>query len=711
MDPASFERASVALQNMQSNSRQVREELSNSLRALQTYSDLAERLKNAPIVDPKARQALQDLGKELERIGVTKEAISAAAGKETVAYGKLGLLDKIRVRMATLQNEQKKRLVFHNGQLVTLESKQVSLQQAALNLSKQGASYMKNTAMGAVRYATSMGGIELSLMGIVALLLKMADESNKLGAMQKQAAAQWGDTNTKIKTASAAMRTLMGNYQMSVDEAGSLVVSLARVGVEEENVKRLSEEVVAIEKVHGLGAQETAQAVTDVADSYGMAADQASLFLRSVREATKTIPGLSMSEVTADMLDLVRTTRAYNTDLLGVAAMYNTLMNKDIAKKLGLGDLPKAARKELAMTVAGFSEKLSDGLKAALGQEEGMTLAEALMNFEKMDPAKKFVKMAQFITKNVAQFTGAEQEFAVRQWLKEFGFQSSDIQETLQKAFASGGFSAEGLEGVLQEVGKQRDILAKAGENDAVNRAKLLAEAQGIAAGLTGWEAKLENSVRNAILGSADFASLKKSIDAILEWMKEKLPKLALDMITLLSALVRYFYGSEKFEQSQKEGRMAREVEPTLEAGYARFGEVQKAMPPAISAEVASDRLFGEKALDPLVEAVKQLSPAYAATIEAQGAPGGRSQRAAAIGIALSQVRHEPNIEAGVTDEITELAEALATKNMNKVMLILRAQLHERSQLEKQGEKATRHAKSSHSPYGYKNLPRNLEGR
>lgn len=714
IDPAAFERANTALQNMQNNSRQVREELSSSVRALQAYSELSERIKHAPIVDPKAKEALKGLEKELEKIGVTKGVIAQAAGKEVTAYSKLSLLDKMRVRMMTQQQEQKKRLVLYDGQMVTLEAKQLSLQQSALNLSKQGFNSMKNTAMGAVRYATSMGGIELSLMGIVALLLKMTNEYNKLGAMQKQAAAQWGDTNSKMKTASAAMKKLMNSYQMSVDEAGSLVVSLARVGVEEENVKRLSEEVVAIEKVHGLGAQETAQAVMDVADSYQMTADQASIFLRSVREATKTVPGLSMTEATSDMLELVRATRAYNVDLLGVAAMYNTLISKDVAKKLGLGDLPKAARKELAMTVAGFSDKLSDGLKAALGQEEGSSLAEALMNFEKMDPAKKFVKMAQFITKNVAQFTGAEQEFAVRQWLKEFGFTSSDIQETLQKAFVSGGFSAEGLEGVLKEVGKQRDILEKAGENDAVNRAKLLAEAQGIAAGLAGWEARLEQAVRKAFFGSADFGKLKESIDAILAWMQENLPKLATGMISLLTAATKYLQimaGAETVAKAEEEARAYKEVEPILKAGYAAIPEIEKAMPPSVAKELP-ERLFGEKALDPLVEEIKQLSPAYAQTIAAQGPSGGYSQRATALSLALSQVKHEPNIEAGVQDEIVELAEALATKNMNKVIRILRAQLHERSQLEKQGERATRIAKNPQSAYGAPGgTMRKLEGR
>ena len=397
-------------------------------------------------------------------------------------------------------------------------------------LLKQTRTQLERVANTARNYGRSMTGIQFSLVGILGLMIELSNRSRRVGAMGRQMAAQWKSGKGNIKEAVRTMGLLRGQYRMSIDEAGNLATSIARVGVEKEHVREITNDLVAAEYMHGISAQEGARQMVDLSNAYGVTQEHAQDLLTIVRETTKDIPGLSMGEASSDMMDLVQLTKTYNTDLLGTLGLYNSLIRTSAAEELGLGNVAKGVRKDIAMTVAGFSQNLGEGWKAALG--EGATLAERMISFENLDPTEQFARMAGKINEMTQQFTDPfEKEFATRKLLGEVGF-SGDAATELARTFADQGFDVDTFADALR---KRSDEAKDQAQTVEQVQKQLSKQAQSIAQALESWQAKLKRSIMQGLEGSEGWQKISSSVN---ELLSVGLPKIVEFLTTGFSALV-----------------------------------------------------------------------------------------------------------------------------------------------------------------------------
>lgn len=698
-DVGALKEAGEALKGMQGTGARTAAEMKSLQQAMATFSRLSKEMSKAALVDPRAEGRIKKLKEGLEGAKVTQEAINKLTEHEVSTYEKLSILDKMRVRHAAGQNETQKRMVMYGNKMVEMEAKKNHLLSAGKEVWQRTSGAVVNNVRGLTSMVTSAAGFQLSLMGILALFMKMRDQQNRIGAMSMQSAAQWQGTSTSIGTASKAMSQLRGEFGKTVDEAGSIIVSMARIGVEEKGITNVARELVAIQELHGISVQESLGYMGQLAKSYEVSSEESSQFLRIARETTKTIPYLSMSEVSSDMMDLTKSTRSYNTDLLDTLSLYNTLMKKDVAKHLGLGDAPEAVRKDIVKVVAGFNTELGDGWKASLG--EGATAAAKILNFEKLLPAEQFAKMAKFITEKTSQYSGAEQEFAVRQLLKQFNFTSAEMQQALAKAFTSGGFSAEGLQSVVSEVAGQREIIKKAQEADKTAKANLMKDASTVAKGLMDFETKLALAIEAAIFKSDNGKLLMSWVGKMQEWLIESLPGLMENLMQTLVGVGEVIDGISSFlPGGSRKKTAALESKADAMSGYygktmgttadKLIGEISKNLKLSSANEEMSaftETMHNMVKTMPLSElnagmqTLKDAAPDLAAAINTMS---DESKKQLYSSIALSGISSKQAYGSTGMNEVQALMKAYHDRDVPALFQLLRMQLLEETNIQKQ---------------------------
>ncbi|MFA5132674.1 MAG: hypothetical protein WC444_05130 [Candidatus Paceibacterota bacterium] len=696
VDTKAFAQANESLKSMQGSTEKVRKGMGDVVSALQLLSKTQQEISKSAIVDPNASKVVADLRKQLEAVGVQARTIAIASNKEVINYRQLGIMDKLRVMMLSAQSDKKKRMVMYGGQMIELAAKENSLLKASASLWNKSKQSITGAVRGVTSYATSMTGVTLSLTGIIALLLDIYNKSNRIGAMSRQITAQWGSTNTGMKTASRAMADLRSSFYMTVDAAGNIATSIARSGFEEKNLATIAKDAAAIELQHGIAVQDHAQQVKNLATSYGMTADSSSMLLHFVRETSKTVPYLSMQEVSQDMAELIHSTRAFNSDLLGTISMYNTLARQDIAEKLGLGKMPIDMRRDMIKTAAAFSQNLNKGLQATLG--EGRTAAERILSFRKMETPEQFSKMAGFITKSTAGFKGAEKELATMQLLEEFGFNQDEMNATLAEAFAGGGFEPENLQAVMDEIAASRKVAEDAQKNEKTARAKLYKDAGRIAYGLESLEDKLKRAIENSMLGAAGWKDIQANLEKIASWALENIPKLFRDAVDLLSNILDVL-DFDKHDKNIAEGKktiagtmVSEGFGATAKQALGQFKRIETQLvgigpkgPVAMTnlQSLIQDIRLDPKSVEDMANSLKDVIPEIARMRIGE-------KRGLITNVALSQLAttgvgsHAQELGVPQASELETFVIALARGEMATANKILRAQLREKANIREQ---------------------------
>jgi len=347
--------------------------------------------------------------------------------------------------------------------------------------------------------ASSVTGVQLSLLGILALFLKIYNESNRIAGMSKQIQGQWDTQNKSLKSATGLMGELRGNFKLSYDAIGEYLNSLAKAGMEQKDMNGLASELLGIQYAQGQSVADQVSKLQGLVNSFGLATDIAQDHLVLLREEAKTLGDegimMSMGEYVNTWTELVDKRKAYNTDLLGTTALYNTLIKK--AADIGLGQMPVALRQELSKTVAGFSAELEDGWKAALG--EGSSIAGKILDFESLGVPEQFERFASFINEKASAYTGDTQKIVVRELLKNFGFTSKEMQKAMSDAFTEGAFNEKNLQNVMTTIREQR-VSGETLEARAQDlRKKLLKAGSSIATNLTSLEQKIKNYIHDEL--------------------------------------------------------------------------------------------------------------------------------------------------------------------------------------------------------------------
>jgi len=386
------------------------------------------------------------------------------------------------------------------------------------------------------KYTSSLTGINISIAGILALILKVSNINDRVGSMSRQISAHWGEGAKNIGTAGSLIWEVQSKFAKTVDEAGAYQKTLAMAGMEREDQVKLANEILAIEQEYGQTVGQQLQYITGLVGNFKELGDlekdrakHSTVYMETVRQVTKDIPMLSIEESTKDWADLINLTKAYNADLLGTLGMYKILMAQDLAKELGLGDTPRVIRKQIGEFLVGMPAKLSDGWKAALGSfmegSETRSMAENLFTFESAPIEQQITALSKFIEARVPDFMTSEGMYKLRNVFMGMGKEGAEMAKHLSEAFAAGKLTGPNLEKVLLKIGKEREAAGEAQAAAQTNMNKLIASGAKIAKNLVGLEQRLQRWIELELSGP--IRELTTAIRDAIAWAKsEKMPKI-----------------------------------------------------------------------------------------------------------------------------------------------------------------------------------------
>lgn len=232
----------------------------------------------------------------------------------------------------------------------------------------------------------------------------------------------------------------------------------------------LSTELVAIQEKYGIAVGQSGGVIKGLVQDFnqttGSARGMYGTVIKTTEHLQKMGVQIDVKELITDWTALADKTKAYQTDLMGVLAMYNTLIRKDIADKIGLGKAPMSVRKDLAKAITSMPLELDFAWKAKLGEDLGKTVAERGIKFEQLvtdKPMEGLRRVASFLDR-YAKKTGDiyQAEFRGREILQRMmPSLSKEAVMHLARASARGKFTegsvVEMTKGYLAEAAKVRE--------------------------------------------------------------------------------------------------------------------------------------------------------------------------------------------------------------------------------------------------------------
>jgi hypothetical protein len=451
----------------------------NEIKTVNTGVDLLSRAKarisKMPLVPKEQRQLVNQLHQGLVKVGASGIKINYETEKhkkmlagELVSRDKLTRSDKRRIQDLRESGKLNQRYTEINGKMVQLEGNKG-------DLSTQASKMMKEQLGGLKDFMKQSLGVNISLAGIVGMLIQALDKGRQLNAMGTQAAAQWGTLNDRSTVAEGLITNLRQQFKLSLTEAGNLVTAMTRAGIPMQAMlgdvsqnQNITQKLVATEKVYG---QTVAAQLGDMTSLVNMSSqlerssastlDPAQLYLDTIRQTAEDIPMLSMDDAINDVKELANLTKGYNTELLGTLALYNAMSRQDAAKRLGLGNVGRDVRKNIAKELVGMANKLDLGWKIILGQEylrkenrgeEAKSAGKSARVYEQLlakNPLKAFDTMAGFLVKSVKGMGGNmddKMRLFVQEQLQGFGFgpdEARALTEVIEKIVKGGGTTTE----------------------------------------------------------------------------------------------------------------------------------------------------------------------------------------------------------------------------------------------------------------------------
>jgi len=206
-----------------------------------------------------------------------------------------------------------------------------------------------------------------------------------------------------------------------------------------------AQELYAIEKQYGIGVQQSGMFVKQMEQDYGKLNDEARVMLGAAIATATELDNIGVAELVDDWSKLIGQARTYKTDVMGILALYNTMMRKE--DEIGLKGVPISVRKSIVSTVSAWKGALDLGLKAKLGK--GETAPIRALEFESIgygEQLKRFMDFARTqAPEGIETGTKAQKARAnvrVRQIAEMYKF-DPDVQKFLADAVVEGKINNE----------------------------------------------------------------------------------------------------------------------------------------------------------------------------------------------------------------------------------------------------------------------------
>jgi hypothetical protein len=558
----------------------------------------------------KVRQDFEDIGKQVlinpELLSTSKE-FEASALKVVNHYGKMhkhaGAILKLNEQIVRLEKDvgnQKGKQAVHSRQLLANMKKVVSeYKKGEKSQSNQGTAW-KQHVRTVQRYAGAVTGLNISLMGVVAMIVDTANIIRKINAYAKAGAAHLGDGAKAVYQTKSAMFSLRRDFALAYDEAGKVVNAITAMGFAGEDVankapmlksvsslnrrlvdtmaaheqvvmnmeeanyllkegethqqaynrlmdeytaeinkgkehqKNLTAEIAKMESYNKRVTREAKQQVSLTSElyaierKYGIQVQQSGGIIKTLQQdysatnmEARNLLGVAIkmgtslrkqgvpigiSELLEDWGKLIEKTKVYKTDLLGVLGLYNTMIKKDIAKRLGLGGVAKSVKMDIAKTMTSMALDMEFGWKARIGMRSGLgrSPVEAGIKFEKMlqeSPLKGFQAVVKELTFMVGDIKKHpyEAEYRGRQLFQHVGF-GKESSVVLARAVASGNLTEDKVRKVVEQQLAEQKELKELEKKWAEGRVELVKSAGNIAKGQQDFQALLRKWIEDKIM-------------------------------------------------------------------------------------------------------------------------------------------------------------------------------------------------------------------
>lgn len=477
IDVSALEKAREGLEGIKDRAEYTNADLQEMAKIMGIVAEQAARIGEADWVPPDAKDQLSGLMNQLTLMGVSQQRLAKLGREYANAVSNVN----------ATQGE------------VNRKSKESAKEE------KKKKSAMEDFGRSVKAQLEHLSGIQLSLGGIIALVLKLVDYSNLLSGYAAKANAHFAGGNKTLGQTQNLIFGIRQSYAISAEKAGEYVTTIARGGFNQRNLNKHAKEMISIEQITGQNVAQQVEYTKNLISNYKELGDRekdrlgsAMSYLGTIRNVAKEIPGLSMDEAVDDVQTLASKTKVYNTDLQTTLAFYKSLMRQDIAEELGLGDVPREIRKEFVHAVQGFSKDLDDGWKAFLGK--GDNPIERIFEFENLDAPKQFARVAEKIKEVTAKQGGRQGEYMARQLLSQLNFTGAEVQKVVAKSFSDGVFDTEKLKKIMGVIRREKDDIAKADAEYKKKRPQMIKEGISIARRMASTLEKIRQWVEGELL-------------------------------------------------------------------------------------------------------------------------------------------------------------------------------------------------------------------
>jgi len=305
-------------------------------------------------------------------------------------------------------------------------------------INKQGAevaNFMAKTAGVGQAISFSTKGLEVSLAGVLAMILEIFNKGNKMGGYVRQAAVQFSNVRTQstytakaVSTASQAAWDLRNRFAMGAEESGMMVAHLTKAGIEERDMGKnlivrgretkeymsLASRLVGVQHATQRSVDEQLKNIMELRNNFGMLVSSAQTVDALIADIGSRIPGLSPEQAVQDIASMNMGMRSFNSNVLDSITLYHSLNRdaEDYRQKVaearehaektgqafkapaitspygGIVAAPQEMQRGFTSWLSNLGKNLSEGMQIEVGRQAGgaggSTPGDYFMNFQRL---------------------------------------------------------------------------------------------------------------------------------------------------------------------------------------------------------------------------------------------------------------------------------------------------------------------------------------
>jgi hypothetical protein len=492
---------------------------------------------------------------------LTKQLASDAARKQAIDEDIAKKQAKAATEKRAKDDEEKKRNSYINRQTAaTLE-------------------FLEKTA--------GVGGIivknnkswELSISGVLTLLLEMFNIGTKMGGYAKQAAAQFTSFRGNAKAsavaigaASKATWDLKNRFAMSAEEAGTTVAHLAKAGIEEKDLgtyvqkrvkgqaeyQSLGARMMGVQFAQQRSVEEQVKNIMDLRNNFSMLVSSAQTFDALMGDIGRRIPGLAPEQAVADIQDMAKGMRMFNLDVLDSMTLFHSLSRdaEDYRRKVaearekagpggkfeapkitsgwgGIVSAPMNVQRKFMQFLGGAGNQ-SWGAQSIIGRRMrgGATVPDQIENYQSMLKQKGgagYVDAFRGMIEDVKEKTGGmgkAQRVGIVDYLQQVYGADQELAKYLAENILSGNYNTKTLDELKKTYEKDMATMEEEAKKKETLGQDLLKVGSEIAINLKSVQEWLRTLLESKLVGPV--MALTKKIGELIDTLKvaysEKFP-------------------------------------------------------------------------------------------------------------------------------------------------------------------------------------------